>query len=275
MKVLLTSDIHDCHLDWYGVKTENRISKWAADICAEHEREPLDMILMLGDYALDFWFNGGTYVNKKESRTKHFLDTYASRLPKVPTYLIPGNHEQYAPEDWKRITGCERYVTAVMGNSLFIMTDSYAGDLGPDTDADGTYVPADCGYIREQLAKYDCPNVFLCTHGWEPENETEEFKELVRTESRIKCLFQGHYHRSFIKDPGEEYGHKCILQTGNYSYTSDSRGPAASFWGYRLLYIDDTCIRSEYINCDCDFVHEGKPQHIDRHPSDSWEQIQK
>ncbi len=270
MKILLTSDIHDCHLDWYGTATDTRLRQWAADICREHEKAPLDMILMLGDYALDFWFAGGSFVNRGESRTKHFLDTYVSLLPKVPVYMIPGNHEQYAPEKWKEITGSERYLTAVRDNAMFIMTDSYAGDLGPTEDSDGTYVPTDCAYVKEQLEKYPCENVFLCTHGFEIPRETDEFRTLVKNESRIKCLFQGHYHLSKVIDLGPDWGGKKILQTGNYSYTSDPGGPEASFWGYRLLYIDGSRLSSEYVMCACDFVHEGKKMHIDRHSVDSW-----
>ena len=91
-RVMLVSDVHLCHIDWYGMRCEDRLERMIAHLCEEYERDPYEMILFLGDYSLDFWVWDiqGSYINQRLSRTQEFVERFASRLPS-PWMMIPGN----------------------------------------------------------------------------------------------------------------------------------------------------------------------------------------
>ena len=54
-RIMITSDLHYCEPVWYEVTSEDRMGRLIRDLGAEYEKEPFDMLLMLGDYSLDFW----------------------------------------------------------------------------------------------------------------------------------------------------------------------------------------------------------------------------
>ena len=37
-RIILASDIHLCHFDWFGVKAEDRVQKFVDDVKAEYEK---------------------------------------------------------------------------------------------------------------------------------------------------------------------------------------------------------------------------------------------
>jgi len=258
VRVALVSDLHHCHIDWYGQRAEKRLDGFVERFLRRHREEPVDLVLLLGDYSLDFWAwdVGGSYVHRRESRTQVFFRTVASRLP-GPVYAIAGNHEQYSPEDFERFTGHKRQGYARVQGNLFILLDTFAGDLDPEGDSDGTYTGADAGYIRGLMDEYPEDRVFLCAHFFDPARETEDFREIVK-DKRVACLFQGHTHLSSVIPLGGEWGNKCICQTGNYSYSSDPRGPEASFWGWREAVISENGMRTEYYTPENRAVLDGK-----------------
>ena len=68
-RIIIASDIHLCHEDWYGVKAEDRVQKFIDDIKAEYKKHPFEALLLLGDYSLDHWKwqIKGSYIEKKIS----------------------------------------------------------------------------------------------------------------------------------------------------------------------------------------------------------------
>ena len=106
------------------------------------------------------------------------------------------------------------------------------------------------------MKKYpDAENVWLVAHMFDPKQETDAFKELLKGESRIKGLFCGHTHQCSVIKLDKEYGNKKIAQTGNYSYTYYTAIPETinmadvknSFWGFRELNITPEAAMSNYI----------------------------
>ena len=132
-RVLLASDIHNNNqLNWYGVSNEKRMEMFVSAVNAEHEKQPFDLILLLGDYSLDFWVHGGSVLNNGQSNTEDFVKNIASKFPAdVPVFYLPGNHEQYGNKAWKKITGNDRFGTVVLGDNVFVMLDTFAGNLDP------------------------------------------------------------------------------------------------------------------------------------------------
>lgn len=108
-RIIVCSDVHYCHIDWYGVSCSDRLNKMVQDINDYKLKKYYEKILFLGDYSLDFWAwdIGGSYVRDGISNTSNFIDKIASKLD-APYYMLPGNHEQYGNKKWKEITGNNR-----------------------------------------------------------------------------------------------------------------------------------------------------------------------
>lgn len=252
-RILLVSDVHNCHIDWYGVSNAERMERLVKHLQEEYARTPYEMILFLGDYSLDFWEwdELGCYVDHQESRTREFVEKYASRLP-APWTMIAGNHEQYGEAKWHEITGCSRQNAVTVGDWLFILTDSFGKDLDPDFHSDGTFTPIDVPFVRAQMEKYPDHKVVLCSHHFDSRFETEEGKALIR-DPRVVCLFAGHVHLSRIV----EIEGKKLCWTGNYSYSSEEN-PLDSMWGFREAILSDDGIVTRYITPENKIILDGQ-----------------
>ena len=263
-RFLIASDIHLCHLDWYGVPTEERMARFVRHVEEEYEREPFEALLLLGDYSLDHWrWNiKGCWLTEGKSNTRTFAREYVKKLQKlgVPIAMIAGNHEQYGEALWNELTGYRRMDYLLCGDVLFILPDTFGVGLDPTEHSDGTYCPAQIKFIRETMARYPDKKVVLCAHHFAPERESEELRALVRENDRILCLFGGHVHRSNIVELGEDWGGKALLYTGNYSYNTGKEADAeSSFWGFRDLVLDGDTLISGYITPENRAVIEGEP----------------
>ena len=260
-RILLASDTHWCHLEWYGEENRARLDKFADDIEAEVKKAPVDALLFLGDYSLDHWAWGikGCYLNDGISHAKDFADTYLPRLAKsIPAIrFIPGNHEQYGREKWQELTGYKRQDAIVVGELLCILLDNFAGELDPDYHHDGVYTPSDTAYIRACMDAHPDKKVILCAHHFAPELESAEFRTLVAEEPRILALFGGHVHRSRIVELGEAWGNKLLAYTGNYSYSGERPDPLACPWGFREVEFDGETLTSRYIAPANRYVIDG------------------
>jgi len=263
-RIILLTDVHLCQFDWYGKTSEDRLEKMISDLNEEHKKEPIDMILMLGDYSLDYWGwePYGSYAVNGISNTKRFMQEYACRLP-CPIYLIPGNHEQYTHETWEKITGFKRQFSVVYNNNLFLMLDTFGDNLDAPEHNDGTYSGSDVNYITEQMAQHPDKNVFLCSHYFYPENESEQFKALLKNNDRILALFAGHSHVINPLPMGPDAGDKISYICGQYSYANSFvTNPEETPWGYRELRFSDEGIFTEYIVPEAVLQIDGKQVQI-------------
>ena len=255
-RILVMSDIHYCQMTWHGQGTKAIMEHMVDALNKEYEKEPYDMVLMLGDYSLDHWgWRPGCYISEGISYTERFVQEFAPKIP-CPFYMIPGNHEQYGNEAWRRITGFDRRITVAYRDSLFIMLDNYGADLDPTEHSEGTYTPSDVAYIVGQMSQHaDARHVFLCAHEFMMERESEAFKALLRENDRIVALLAGHTHLSAIIPLGKECGDKLLLRTGQYSYSSDIKN---SHRGWReMRFEEDGSIRTDYITPACEYVIDG------------------
>ena len=239
LRAILCSDIHNCHIRWYGMDNGERMTDLIRCLGeAKGERE-YGMTICLGDVSLDFWAwnEGGSYLwDPPVSRTAEFMEKFAPAFP-APFFITPGNHEQYAPADWLRITGQPRERIVERREAVFALLDSFSGDLGPALNSDGTYRPVNCALVREALARAGQRPVFLCSHWFELGAENEEFRSLLRDE-RIAALFCGHDHLSYVRPGDAVSGGKPILHTGHFSYSGE-KDPCLSYRGWRELTVYD------------------------------------
>lgn len=262
-RILIASDIHWCHLEWYGVSTEERMERFVQHVEEEHRKDPFAAILLLGDYSLDHWAWNikGCYRNNGTSFTKVLTENVVSRLQKLglPIRMIAGNHEQYGNELWREITGgFSRVDSLVLDEYLFLLPDTFGANLDPTEHSDGTYCGTDMGFVQEMMAQYPDKKVILCAHHFDPARESEAFHTLVRDDARVLCLFGGHVHRSKVVELGADWGNKALLYTGNYSYNGGNQPPMESMWGFRDLILEDGHLTSRYITPENRIVFKGE-----------------
>lgn len=281
LRVLITSDIHHTSVNtWYGISSDQRMRLWVNAIKKEHERAPIDLIIIAGDTSLDHYSNVGSYTTQRISTTKSFVENYVSQLPEgIPVYILPGNHEQFSNAQWKAMTGNDRQFTVEMKGNLFVCLDNYNSKLEPNRTGDPDYTPTDVDYVKEQMEKYpDCKNVWLVAHAFEHEQETDAFKSLLKGEKRIKGLFAGHTHQCSVIKLDNSFGGKKIAQTGNYSYTWYTAIPETinmadvknSFWGFRELNITSETAISNYIIAETKGpIVNGEVLNLNRRTTDS------
>ena len=258
-RVLLTSDIHCTDLeDWYGIPNDLRMQRWLDAVLEEHDRHPFDLILIPGDISLDYHAER-TPFDKGYSTGYVFMKMYASRLPEgVPVLVGAGNHEQFPEETWRKITGNPRQCHAVVGNHTFVMLDGFRENLGRTYDSSDRYSPMDTGYIRQLLECYPENHMWLVSHWFDVELESEGFRHLIKSEPRIRGLFMGHSHDHRLIPLGEEFAGKVIAQTGNFSFTM-SGAHTGGFWGFRDLLLEEGKAVSRYIMVDSHVILEEGP----------------
>ena len=178
LRVLLSSDIHCTDLlEWYGLSFRDRMAHWVEAVKREHAEKPIDLLVINGDISLDFWINGGSVLEKGQGTSEIFIKEYLSRLPKdLPVFVLPGNHEQYADEEWLSLTGNHRQGYMVLGGRLFVFLDTFAGDLAPTKNHDGVYTGVDMAFLEGLLADHPDMDVYLIAHYFNTDTESAAFK---------------------------------------------------------------------------------------------------
>ena len=249
-RILLVTDFHYIK-DWYGVSDENRMELMVAHINAEHKKDPVSMIVFMGDYSLDHWkwdtkTPKVTYLNTGVSHTELFMKQYKSKLPDVPMFWIAGNHEQFGEATWQKMVGNSRQGYEVIGNYLLIMWDSFGGELDPDYHHDGVYTPMDTTWVRGVMDKYPDKKVILISHYFNVEKETGNSESIV-SDKRVVALFAGHNHNSNKIELESNFGYKYLVFAGNYSYGDSDNDPGETPWGFRDLVLKEDQVRSAYI----------------------------
>ncbi|MBQ3927775.1 MAG: discoidin domain-containing protein [Clostridia bacterium] len=263
--ILMVTDVHLCHLDWYGMSSPDRMEKMIEDLNEYRENYGYKAILFLGDYSLDFWETGilGSWRHKEISNTANFLNDYADNLDCKDWYIIPGNHEQYGYELWKDITGFDRQYYLKIGGYLIFMLDNFHGDLDPDTDNHGVYTPTDLDFIQEVMDENPDMPVILCAHYFDIAKEEAEgtgFRDLV-CDDRVVALFCGHDHVRTVQNLGPNYANKIIFHCGQYSYTKSTITQCP--WGWRPVELSEEGITVEYYAPQSTVVDGGKTIEID------------
>ena len=84
-KLMVLSDVHLCHKDWYGKSSRERLCEMVENLCEHYRRRPYEKLLFLGDYSLDHWEHEilGSYLREGLCNTEIFVRELASRLPDV------------------------------------------------------------------------------------------------------------------------------------------------------------------------------------------------
>ncbi len=234
-----------------GMTQKEKLSKLMSDIRAEHEKEPLDMILILGDLSVDDY----DLRNLPDNYCAKFKSEIMDMLP-CPAFALPGNHDSYPDSIWKEIFGYSREHSVKIGNNVFLMLDTFK-NLPAKGACGSKYSGIDREFIKKELSKYSGDeNVFICTHYIKPdEEELSEIKNLV-------CLFRGHTHESELLD----FHGKPLFDIGGYGYNGVALGGGKytfniffenCAWGYNMLEIEDDKISVYHQRVDMTYLAEN------------------
>jgi predicted phosphodiesterase len=246
-RLILVTDIHCCHAAWYGVDNADRMELLCKTLQEEFEAKPYDAILSLGDYSLDFWAweEGGSYLwDPPVSRTAEFVTTYVPRMP-ADFYMIPGNHEQYGDKTWQKITGFPREYVILYGEYVFVMLDTFAGELDPTVNHDGCYTGINVELLTAVLRDHPHKKVILCAHDLYIKRESEAARELILEHPNILCAFTGHTHRDNTVILPDAWRNLPLIYCGDFSYCDGSRKDKN--WGYRTLSLMGGALSTEYL----------------------------
>jgi predicted phosphodiesterase len=256
LRILLTSDMHCTDLmDWYGVRDTDRQQAWVDAVLAEHAKQPFDAIIIAGDISLDY-HDKKTPYDKGHSTGLIFMQKFFSQLPDLPHMILAGNHEEFSHEDWLALVGNDRQGEITLGMDTFLCLDNFREDLGPVYDSSDKYSPMDMDFIRKVMAKHPDNRFWLVSHYFDLAQESDEFRALLATDSRIKGLFMGHTHQNTLIELGEDYQNLVIAQTGNFSFTCGEL--MRDFWGLRDLCITEDGAISRYILPESHIFPGGK-----------------
>jgi len=257
-RIIFCSDVHLCHLSWYGPTSEQRMERMTAELNCYYNGKPYEKIVFLGDYSLDHWQwqVKGSWLERGVSDTARFIKDYASRL-KVPYFMSPGNHEQYGNEKWNEIVGNNREDCFTVGGYLIICCDNFAGVLDPDYHSDGIYSPTRLDFVKKAMEEHPGLPVILCAHYFDVRKEPEEFFEFIKNEKRIVFLICGHDHLAEITDLGEAADHVSLFHDGHYSYVGGKRSPIDTIWGFCDAVLTDVGVDIRYVEPACEITVDG------------------
>lgn len=216
-----------------GMTQQQKLDKLMSDILEEHKKEPLDMILVLGDLSVDDY----DFRKLPDNYCRKFKEEVMDKLPS-PIYALPGNHDSHSEEVWQEIFGYPREYSIKLGDSVFLMLDTF-NNLPAKGGAGSRYSGIDAEFVKKELSKYDGDeNVFVCAHYIKTdEQEISGIKNL-------RCLFRGHTHESELLDfYGKPlfdiggYGYNGVrLESGKYTFNIFFESCA---WGYNILEIEE------------------------------------
>lgn len=243
----------------FGKTQSEKVKRIYCDIMRENERSKLDAVLVLGDLSIDDY----DYRTLPFNFCKKFKDEVMDRLP-CPAYALPGNHDSYPNDIWKNVMGYDRRYSVEIGESVFIMDDSFANiPANPENPASGSpFTPTDAEFLSAELKKYPDRKVFLCSHYFNYAKDdlslSKECRALIENNNNIALMFCGHTHKSTVRNM---LG-KTLVDIGGYGYSGqfiDGRYDFNIFdtswaWGYQILEVYDDMIKTYHVTTDNTYI---------------------
>ena len=228
--------------DTLGHSQQEKIECILDDIGTFTANEPIDAILVLGDLSIDDY----SFRNLPENYCEKFKKDCISHWS-YPTYVIPGNHDSYPNDIWKDVFGYDRQYSFKLKDAAFIMLDTF-NDCPAYTASGSAYTGVDIDFLKAELEKYPTEQIFLCSHFFKVSEFSDELNELLNSNNRIVCLFDGHTHKNRVFT-GLEKIKQPKINIGGYGYQGEKREDGKWYfdrydddwaWGYEVLEWNDT-----------------------------------
>ena len=115
------------------------------------------------------------------------------------------------------------------------------------------FTDVDMVFLKQELEKCSQKKIFLLSHYFLPERN-EALSQLVSSDPRILCLFQGHTHINRVLQPPCLQG-TPLVDIGGYGYQGEcvegkwifSRFDPAWAWGYQVLQWNEESTQTYHI----------------------------
>ena len=224
LRFVLASDGHYAQPKVDSKKQFSDIVQW---INAEHDKNPLDFVIMNGDI-----------VHDRPDLLKEVKETYFDNL-KAPFYALPGNHDHADTATWKSVFGYEDNFSFVKNEIGFILANT--------SNTKGEYICPDNNFLKAELEKFkNNKMVFIVLHipphKWVPEDtffvDCNATIDLLHQYPNVKAVFHGHDHNL----DGVRYTSK--LPHFFDGHFGGSWG--TEYKGYRIVEIDDRDVIKTY-----------------------------
>lgn len=243
-RFIAASDIHLSSQTWYGLMPQKRMDLLIDALIAEHNKYPIDFMVIAGDLTTDNGFSAVGGTNYLAKVYEYFL----SKLP-FPVYSCAGNHDGYSDADWRAITGTDRQFSVCFEDMVVVFLDNFTVPSS-NIPSGGTYRPSDYGYLREQMDRNPLKKFIVVSHFFNPNSDSEDFLDLVN-DDRVLFLVSGHTHGH----DKSTYGTKANIRCGNFSYSINPNNgypiynyeEGASPYGFQSIRLSSSGIVANYI----------------------------
>ncbi|HEY0056706.1 MAG TPA: metallophosphoesterase [Pedobacter sp.] len=173
----------DGHYGQPDIDSDKHFSDLVSWINAEHQKQPLDFIIINGDI-----------VHDKPELLKVVKEKYFNKF-KIPFYALPGNHDHADTATWKSVFGYEDNYSFIKKEVGFVLANT--------SNAKGEYICPNENFLKTELDKLKHKTiVFVVLHippyQWLPEDTffitCEPIIKLLHTFPNVKAVFHGHDH---------------------------------------------------------------------------------
>ena len=221
--------------DAFGYTQREKIEFVKNDLNREIGKGAVDAVFVLGDLSIDDYSFRNLPLNYCAEFKRECMDKLNCRA-----YAIPGNHDSYTNEQWKEIFGLDRQFSVKIGDTVFILLDTFADY--PAKDASGSkYTGADFGFLEREIGKYTDEKIIIMSHYFPFDKNRDVLERTLEKYKGIVCLFDAHTHVNKVYPPTEKHKY-CQINIGGYSgeIREDNnlyfdRFDEAWAWGYEVF----------------------------------------
>ena len=217
-RILFISDMH------FSDGSDNRFQMMVDDINNEHNRKPLDLVVVNGDMV-------------SNTPTKNYFGNIMKYFNQIGIKVIylKGNHDNMINSEWTEFFGNNQNLIISLDSLNLLCVDTFNGDLYTDSSGLYSYKESDISdelynkclqFINKQDTK---KNIIVCHYP----NTRTNISRLASNEN-VLCFFSGHVHDY---DTRTVVGEK-VYESGHYSYNITPEHP----WGCRILESDGDLI---------------------------------
>lgn len=246
LRFLQISDTHyniERDSQYYHITHEERMNRMIDWIVEEHNKSPLDFVVLTGDITYENLYTEGTDADF----LKKFYKEYVPQIP-CPFYSLPGNHDGHTSAESLAAVGVPRQYTVEFGDIVLVMLDTFT--LPVNNSSGGDYVGGDAAYLQSVLdldAEHQ-KKYIIFGHYFNYSNDTQDFKNLIENDDRILYLVRGHTHTYNVSS----YGNKTLVTGGNIAFwmnngVKDKTFDAGHAWGYVIHELTEDGIAVQHI----------------------------
>lgn len=270
-RILFLTDIHyhvhqaeneEASVNQYGYTGDERMQIMVDAVLAEHKKQPLDMVLILGDlggnnYTIRPYMTDGVmsdaaadaYFGSKDDSICAVYRRYLAQIEAggVPVYCLPGNHDAYPNALWERLFGYARdsVIEIPDADTAILMLDLYG--LEPTNaffTANRETLSVRAMRTPEETARLSAvmekakgySRVIACAHY---ANFDPQLREALQSCDNLDLCFVGDGHDVY-KVENKHFPLLPIYMVGKFGYSIREDMKVHNGKGTKYVYVNET-----------------------------------